>query len=171
MERPLTGEPLAVDLLNTRWRDGEREVDLLDDVQGLRRWLSEAGLAHTPATRQARSAVTHTRDVLRRVVANLVTNAVDALGDGGGTVTLATGRTPDGDVCLTIADTGRGMTREQLDRAFDDFYTTKPGGTGLGLTIVRRLVTDLHGSLKVDTAPGAGTRVTVTCPRAPNGAT
>ena len=93
------------------------------------------------------------------------------LGDGGGTVTLATGRTPDGDVCLTIADTGRGMTREQLDRAFDVFDTTKPGGTGLGLTIVRRLVTDLHGSLKVDTAPGAGTRVTVTCPRAPNGAT
>jgi predicted RNA-binding Zn ribbon-like protein len=68
MERPLTGEPLAVDLLNTRWRDGERELDLLDDVRGLRRWLSEAGLADTPATGQARSAVTHTRDVLRRVV-------------------------------------------------------------------------------------------------------
>lgn len=69
MQRPLTAEPLAVDLLNTRWREGEREVDLLDSVRGLRRWLAEAGLADTPATGQSRSAVTHARDVLRSLVA------------------------------------------------------------------------------------------------------
>jgi signal transduction histidine kinase len=66
------------------------------------------------------------------------------------------------------------MTREQLDRAFDDFYTTKAGGTGLGLSIVRRLVTDLHGVLRVDTQPGAGTTVTITFPAdplSPNGMT
>ncbi|HET8616981.1 MAG TPA: CGNR zinc finger domain-containing protein [Actinomycetales bacterium] len=69
MQRPLTGEPLAVDLLNTRWREGGgREVDLLGTVRGLRQWLTEVELVHTPATEQSRLAVTHTRDVLRRVV-------------------------------------------------------------------------------------------------------
>jgi signal transduction histidine kinase len=56
------------------------------------------------------------------------------------------------------------MTRAELDRAFDDFYTTKTGGTGLGLSIVRRLVLDLGGSLRIDTEPGAGTRATVEIP-------
>jgi signal transduction histidine kinase len=58
------------------------------------------------------------------------------------------------------------MSREQLDRAFDDFYTTKPHGTGLGLSIVRRLVMDLDGSLRVETEPGAGTRVILEFPQA-----
>jgi signal transduction histidine kinase len=56
------------------------------------------------------------------------------------------------------------MTRAELDRAFDDFYTTKAGGTGLGLSIVRRLVLDLGGSLRIDTEPGTGTRATVEIP-------
>jgi two-component system sensor histidine kinase HydH len=56
------------------------------------------------------------------------------------------------------------MSREQLDRAFNDFYTTKPGGTGLGLSIVRRLIQDLNGSLRVETEPGAGTCVMIELP-------
>ena len=64
-------------------------------------------------------------------------------------------------VRMTVADTGPGMSRAELDRAFDDFYTTKAGGTGLGLSIVRRLVLDLGGALRVETEPGEGTRVIV----------
>lgn len=101
--------------------------------------------------------------VLRRILENLVTNACDALDGRGGTVTIGTARS-DGGAQLIVSDTGSGMTREQLNRAFDDFYTTKPGGTGLGLSIVRRLVADLGGALRVDTEPGAGTRVSVTLP-------
>ena len=56
------------------------------------------------------------------------------------------------------------MSRAELDRAFDDFYTTKEGGTGLGLSIVRRLVLDLGGALRIETAPGAGTRAIVELP-------
>ena len=63
-----------------------------------------------------------------------------------------------------MADTGPGMTRDQLDRVFDDFYTTKPGGTGLGLSIVRRLVMDLDGAIRIETQPGAGTRVVLELP-------
>jgi signal transduction histidine kinase len=58
------------------------------------------------------------------------------------------------------------MTRAQLDRAFEDFYTSKPGGTGLGLSIVRRLVLDLDGALRVETAPGQGAAFRVELPAA-----
>ena len=58
------------------------------------------------------------------------------------------------------------MTDQELERAFEDFYTTKPDGTGLGLSIVRRLVLDLEGSLKVETEPGVGTSVMVDLPAA-----
>jgi two-component system NtrC family sensor kinase len=103
--------------------------------------------------------------VLRRILENLVGNAVDSLDGKNGTVTVSTAETaPGGAVRVTVADTGRGMTREELDRAFDDFFTTKPGGTGLGLSIVRRLVLDLGGALRIDTEPGAGTRAVVELP-------
>ncbi|MBA3258361.1 MAG: HAMP domain-containing histidine kinase [Gemmatimonadales bacterium] len=107
------------------------------------------------------------RVALRRIVENLVGNAVDSVAAAGGSVVVSTGSVGRGGspgVRITVADTGPGMTRTQLDQAFDDFYTTKDGGTGLGLSIVRRLVLDLGGALRVDTAPGEGTRVTVELP-------
>jgi signal transduction histidine kinase len=60
------------------------------------------------------------------------------------------------------------MTREELERAFADFHSTKEGGTGLGLSIVRRLALDMGGSLRVETAPGAGTRAVLELPIAPS---
>jgi signal transduction histidine kinase len=110
--------------------------------------------------------------MLRRILENLVGNAVDSLaGRSGGMVTVsteATGGGESGRVRITVADTGPGMTRTELDRVFDDFYTTKAGGTGLGLSIVRRLILDLNGSLRVETEPGAGTRFMVELPVGPN---
>ena len=109
------------------------------------------------------------RLVLRRILENLVSNAVESLaGRDGGTVTVSTEQArPTGQpvrVRVTVADTGPGMSRGQLDRAFDDFHTTKEGGTGLGLSIVRRLVLDLDGALRIETAPGEGTRAIVEFP-------
>ena len=100
------------------------------------------------------------RLMLRRVLENLIGNAVESLDGREGRVTVSTEAVRAGaGVRITVADTGRGMSREELDRAFDDFFTTKPGGTGLGLSIVRRLVLDLGGTLRIETEPGAGTRV------------
>ncbi|HET7598961.1 MAG TPA: HAMP domain-containing sensor histidine kinase [Gemmatimonadales bacterium] len=110
--------------------------------------------------------------VLRRIVENLAANALEALdGRPGGRVTLATepaGGPAQPAVRLVVTDTGRGMSRDELARAFDDFHTTKPGGTGLGLSIVRRLVQDLGGTLRVETEPGAGSRFSVELPGAPH---
>jgi signal transduction histidine kinase len=111
------------------------------------------------------------RLMLRRVLENLVGNAADGATSGSaGEVVVTTERvTRDGAaaVRITIADNGPGMTRAELDRAFDDFYTTKAGGTGLGLSIVRRLILDLGGALRIDTEPGSGTRATVDVPAGP----
>jgi len=106
--------------------------------------------------------------VLRRILENLVGNAVDSLEARPGTVTIsAVAGTPTNgrpSVRITVADTGKGMTRQELDRAFDDFYSTKPGGTGLGLSIVRRLVLDANGVLRVETQPGGGSRFIIELP-------
>lgn len=101
---------------------------------------------------------------LRRVIDNLATNARESLAGGRGTVTL---RTEGGArVCLQIVDTGVGMTPAELERALSGFHSTKPlgSGGGLGLTIVRRLVGDAGGALRVDTAPGRGSSFTVEFP-------
>ena len=107
--------------------------------------------------------------MIRRVLENLVGNALDSVAARPeGSVTVVTepvaGSTGADRIRITVADTGAGMTGEQLERAFDDFYTTKTGGTGLGLSIVRRLILDLNGTLKVETEPGVGTRVMVELP-------
>jgi signal transduction histidine kinase len=110
--------------------------------------------------------------MIRRILENLVGNAVDSLaGCDGGTVEVSTDSAgEDGDarkVRITVADTGRGMSQRELEQAFDDFYTTKAHGTGLGLSIVRRLILDLNGSLRVRTEPGAGTSFVIELPAAP----
>jgi two-component system OmpR family sensor kinase len=99
---------------------------------------------------------------LRRVIDNLATNARESLVHGRGTITL---RTRGGDhVLLQIVDTGSGMSPADLERALSGFHSTKPQGSGLGLTIVRRLVGDAGGALRVDTAPGRGSSFTVEFP-------
>jgi signal transduction histidine kinase len=92
---------------------------------------------------------------LNQVWTNLLDNAIDALGETG-TLTIATHR--DGDCALVeIADDGRGIPEELLDRVFDPFFTTKAvgRGTGLGLDTARRIVVDRHrGSITAESAPG-----------------
>jgi signal transduction histidine kinase len=99
--------------------------------------------------------------VMRRILENLVSNACDAAGRRSGAVTITT-ESFQSDVRVTVADSGCGMTPDELRVAFNDFYTTKPNGTGLGLSIVSRLVRDIHGVLRVESVPGAGTRVSIT---------
>jgi signal transduction histidine kinase len=107
--------------------------------------------------------------VLHRILDNLVSNAVDALEGKPGTVSVTAepiGSGAERRVRFAVSDTGRGMTRAELDRAFNDFYTTKAAGTGLGLSVVRRLLTDVGGSVKADTAPGEGSTFTIEIPAA-----
>ena len=109
---------------------------------------------------------------LRRVLENLVGNAIDSLDSRAGDVTVSTAVAGESDgqcVRITVADTGRGMSETQKSKVFDDFYTTKAGGTGLGLSIVRRIVMDLDGSIHVESEEGKGSRFVIELPRAGGG--
>src|SRR2546429_691435 len=108
--------------------------------------------------------------VLRRILENLVGNAVDSLEGRSGTVTItaAAGAPANGrpSVRITVADTGKGLTRQELDRAFRGPHPTQSGGTGLGLSIVRRFGIRANGVLRGGAPPGAGSRFIVDLPGA-----
>jgi signal transduction histidine kinase len=93
---------------------------------------------------------------------NLVQNALDAMPQGG-TLTLVGQRTAT-HVQLHVRDTGIGIPTEQLAKIFEPLYTTKPGGSGLGLYIVREIVAAHGGTLAVESALGCGTTFTMTLP-------
>lgn len=96
---------------------------------------------------------------LRRIIDNLVTNAQEAFENGRGRIELETGWNPGDDaVTLAVVDNGPGIPEDRLGRVFNDFFTTKERGSGLGLSIVRRMVADCEGSIQVRSRPGEGTR-------------
>jgi nitrogen fixation/metabolism regulation signal transduction histidine kinase len=99
---------------------------------------------------------------LRRAFGNLILNAMDAMKNGG---TLAV-RTASRDswVRIEISDTGEGLTAEERERLFTPYYTTKQHGTGLGLAIVQSVVSDHHGKIAVESAPGKGATFLVDLP-------
>jgi len=94
-------------------------------------------------------------DLLHRALSNLVLNAMDAM-PSGGSLTLRT-RVTDGKVAIEVADTGSGLTREECERIFTPYYTSKQHGTGLGLAIVQSVVSDHGGKISVRSEPGSGT--------------
>ena len=110
----------------------------------------------------------------QQVVLNLLTNAADAIGNGNGTILMATrnehldlarlerdfqrqGLEPGDYLCLEVTDTGCGMTEETLSHMFDPFFTTKSEGRGLGLSAMRGILKNHHGGLAIRSVPGQGT--------------
>lgn len=102
-------------------------------------------------------------DLLHRALSNLVLNALDAMPEGG-TIAVRTSATPE-HVRIEVSDTGSGLTREECERLFTPYYTTKRHGTGLGLAIVQSVVSDHGGSITVDSTPGKGTTFRIDLPR------
>jgi len=81
---------------------------------------------------------------IQQVFMNLMLNAIEAMKDTGGKLTISSRSTPQGHVTVSIGDTGVGLSVENTERIFDAFHTTKPQGTGMGLAITRSIV-DAHG--------------------------
>ena len=102
---------------------------------------------------------------LNQVWANLIDNAIDAVPEAGRVEVSAASQ--NNSVVVRVVDNGPGIPDEVKARIFDPFFTTKPlgGGTGLGLDIARRLVTEHHGDIEVDSRPGR-TEFRVILPRA-----
>jgi len=104
------------------------------------------------------------RALLGHVVYGLLANAIEATRPGG----RITGQVKQlhGKVEIRISDTGSGMTPEQLSRLFGLFFTTKPRGLGIGLTLANRAVQRFGGSIRADSVPGSGTVFTIELPTA-----
>lgn len=107
-------------------------------------------------------------DQLKQVLVNLVSNAVQAMEDTGGNIVV---RVWDDDsfVFVSVADDGPGIDAEALEKVFDPFYSTRGGGTGLGLTIVHRIIDQHGGRVEVQSEPGVGTTFTIALPATSRG--
>ena len=99
---------------------------------------------------------------LKQVFLNILLNSIEAM-DRPGRITISSER-QDGHLDVTLADTGPGISKKGLAHAFDPFYTTKPGGTGLGLSVVHSIIREHGGRVGLESAVGKGTTVHVTLP-------
>lgn len=99
----------------------------------------------------------------RQAVLNLLLNSVQAMKDGGGQLMVRT-RVPGESVALDLIDTGCGMDSETLEKTFEPFFSTKQGGSGLGLPTVRKIIAGHGGHIAVQSEVGRGTQFTLTFP-------
>ncbi len=104
------------------------------------------------------------KEQMKRAVMNLLDNAVSAVGQHG-TVTVSTSFDPDLSIAsIDVADNGSGIRPEDRSKLFEPYFSRKPGGTGLGLTIVSTIVADHNGFIRVKENEGRGTRFVIELP-------
>ena len=139
--------------------------DILDDVLTLNEALAEergVRLRRDPSADG--ELVRADADELQRALLNLVSNAIEAMPDGGD---LHTRVSVEGEqVVIEIRDTGTGLSAEASQRLFEPYFTTRSSGTGLGLAIVRRIIEDMGGSVSLEnSSTGRGAVARVVLPR------
>ena len=101
---------------------------------------------------------------IEQVLVNILLNAIQAI-DKNGTISIKTGVNSERDeLKVEITDSGCGISKEQIDRIFDPFFSTKARGTGLGLAVSYGIINNHEGEIKVESQPGQGTRFIVTLP-------
>ena len=103
-------------------------------------------------------------DQVKRVLLNVINNALEAMAETGGELRLRTAR-EDGGVAIRVDDDGPGV--DDVERIFEPHYTTKVKGTGLGLAIARQIVEEHGGTIRAESAPGQGTSVRIYLPGVP----
>jgi signal transduction histidine kinase len=108
------------------------------------------------------------RDLFKQALLNLMLNAEQAMPTGG-ELTVQASREPGNPprVCLTLIDTGKGIPRDNLPRIFEPFFSTKQGGTGLGLPTTKRIIDAHGGTIDVQSEVGRGTQITLCLRTAP----
>ena len=105
-------------------------------------------------------------DLLLQVMLNLLKNGINA-SESGATITLSCKENKE-NICITVADNGIGMNREEQEQMFDPFFTTRKAGTGLGLAVSHQIVEQHSGRFDVKSQPGKGTSITMILPKKQN---
>ena len=147
----------------------ERDANtLLEDIaQFVTPELEHQGVRLVTHLDRKASAVLVDKDLARQALLNIIRNALQAMPDGG-TLTVQTYGDEDS-FRLEIIDTGAGMEEGVRARIFDGFFSTRPGGTGIGLALTRQIIQLHGGDVSCDSAPGMGSRFTVTLPYSAGG--
>jgi len=107
------------------------------------------------------------RRLLERAVLNLVENALQAVAAAGNVAVHVAPLAQGQAVCITVSDNGPGLDAAAQHRAFEAFFSTKRGGSGLGLALVKKTAVEHHGDVRLESAPGQGTRAILTLPAVP----
>jgi two-component system, NtrC family, sensor histidine kinase HydH len=141
-------------------RDINREIE--DIIRLVENDLRQRGIVVVKELDETIPPLDHDPRQIRQVLLNLAKNAGEAI-KGGGWITFRS-RHEDGQVKVSITDTGEGMPPEVLDNLFNPFYTTKVKGTGLGLAVCSRIIEDHGGTISVSSAQGEGSTFTFTLP-------
>jgi signal transduction histidine kinase len=144
-------------------------IDLNAAVEGvlalMRKQLESGRIVVATHLDSARPHVIGRGDQARQVFINLILNAIEAMPEGG-QLTLTTHQGSDGIVAIQIADTGMGIAPENLTRIAEPFFTTKPKGVGLGLTVCYEIIERHQGTLDVISKVGHGSTFTIRLPAA-----
>ncbi len=123
-------------------------VDLKDIIREMTALLRKEAVRHSIKIHseldEDMPKVLADRVQLQQVFMNLMLNAIEAMKDTGGKLTISSRRTPESQIMVSIEDTGVGLPAENTERIFDAFHTTKPQGTGMGLAITRSII-EAHG--------------------------
>jgi signal transduction histidine kinase len=175
----IIGNVLAFSRPKRRGTERVDPAELLREKLRLVRQAIHSGVTIAVDIQDGLPEILTNRTTFAQILVNLATNASAAM-DGSGTLTVTLSGMGDGVpdsfvggtppfVQLVVRDTGCGMDPETLEHAFEPFFTTKPVGvgTGLGLPVVFGLVEEMSGTISLESAPGAGTAVTIRFPCAP----
>jgi len=95
---------------------------------------------------------------------NLMLNGIEAMKDTSGELTVTSKKTPEGQSLISVNDSGIGIASDRVDRIFDAFFTTKPQGTGMGLSISRKIIESHGGRLWASANSKGGTTFQFTLP-------
>jgi C4-dicarboxylate-specific signal transduction histidine kinase len=161
--------------LSALYRRGEMKMETMDVNELVRGTLdllrTELMIRHIGPTIECAPALPQIDGdpvELQQVVLNLVLNAADAMNQLRPEARRLTVRTEacDTSVCLRVSDNGTGIAADQLNNVFEPFWSTKPNGMGMGLTICRSIVASHHGSISASNNPEGGATFSVTLPRA-----
>jgi signal transduction histidine kinase len=183
VEQILRGARRALDLANTHRSqtapkskplEGAKPVAVVEEVVESLRPISRGKVAFELSNEHVLPRVTCPADRLHQVLANLVKNAIEAIGSQDGLIRVSTRparcAVARGEIVsaveIVIADNGPGMAPEVRARVFEPFFTTKAesGGTGVGLSVVQSIVREFGGYVNCASRPGAGTVFRVVLP-------
>jgi nitrogen fixation/metabolism regulation signal transduction histidine kinase len=159
LERIVTEFSEFARLPEPKWRPTDLEA-LVDEVVAL--YAGAPGVREVRLRDDSVPRINADAGLLARAIKNLVANAVESMG-GGGTLTVETGHESDS-VFVSVRDTGPGFTDESAARAFEPYYTTKEKGTGLGMAIADRIVTEHGGFITTANLEEGGAEVVVKLP-------